>query len=520
MDFDAPEKILEGKNRPFNGKEYVESLQDDREVYIYGKRVKDVTTHPAFRNSVHSIARLYNALHDKKTKKILTCETDTGSGGYTHRFFRYARNGTDLFAQRDAMAEWARMSYGWMGRSPDYKASLTNTLGANAEFYGKFSNNAREWYRRTQESVPFVNHALVNPPIDRNKIADDVKDVYISIDKETDAGVYISGAKVVATSSALTHYNFLGQNMAAEINDDSMAVMFLADMRTPGIKLICRPSYELAAAATGSPFDYPLTSRFDENDAIFIFDNAFIPWENVFVHRDIEMLKAFYPQSGFINGYTFQSATRMSVKLDFIVGLLSKALKATGTDAFRGVQVHLGEVIGWRNLFWSLTDAMAGAPESWVGDAVLPSTKAATAYRIFSTEAYPQIKTIIEKIVASGLIYLPSSNRDFDNPDIEKYLSKYVRGSNGMGHRERIKIMKLLWDAIGTEFGGRHELYERNYAGNHELIRMSALMNAKGTGALSEMEALAEACMNDYDEKGWTDSGYHSGEDVSILGKL
>jgi 4-hydroxyphenylacetate 3-monooxygenase len=199
---------------------------------------------------------------------------------------------------------------------------------------------------------------------------------------------------------------------------------------------------------------------------------------------------------------------------------LSKALKATGTDAFRGVQVHLGEVIGWRNLFWSLTDAMAGAPENWVGNAVLPSTKAATAYRIFSTEAYPQIKTIIEKIVASGLIYLPSSNRDFDNPDIEKYLSKYVRGSNGMGHRERIKIMKLLWDAIGTEFGGRHELYERNYAGNHELIRMSALMNAKGTGALSEMEALAEACMNDYDEKGWTDSGYHSGEDVSILGKL
>ena len=512
--------MLKGKNRPFNGKEYIESLQDEREIYIYGERVKDVTKHPAFRNSVQSIARLYDALHSSESKEILTCVTDTGSGGYTHRFFRYATNSDDLFAQRSAMAEWAKMSYGWMGRTPDYKASFTNTLGANPDFYGQFSENAKSWYKRTQEAVPFINHALVNPPIDRDKIADDVKDVYISIDKETDSGIYVSGAKVVATSSALTHYNFLGQNMAAEINDDSMAIMFIADMRSPGIKLICRPSYELQAAATGSPFDYPLSSRFDENDAIFIFDNAFIPWENVFVHRDIEMLKAFYPKSGFVNGYTFQSATRMSVKLDFIIGILSKALKATGTENFRGVQVQLGEVIGWRNLIWSLTDAMAGAPDPWVGGAVLPSMKAATAYRIFSTEAYPQIKAIIEKIVASGLIYLPSSNKDFNNSEIDKYLEKYVRGSNGMGHRERIKIMKLLWDAIGTEFGGRHELYERNYAGNHELIRISALMNAKGNGSLSDMEALAEACMSDYNEDGWTNKRYHNGEDVSVLKNL
>ena len=513
----APEKILEGKNRPFTGKEYIKSLQDDHEIYIYGKRVSDVTQHPAFRNSVYSISRLYDALHNKKTKSLLTTKTDTGSNGYTHKFFKYARSGEDLFKQRDAIAEWAKMSFGWMGRTPDYKASFTNTLGANAEFYGKFSQNARNWYKRTQESVAFVNHALVNPPIDRHKIADDVKDVYISVDRETDAGIYVSGAKVVATSSALTHYNFLGQNMAADINDKSMAVMFMADMRTPGIKLICRPSYELNAAATGSPFDYPLTSRFDENDAIFIFDNAFIPWENVFVYQDIEMLKAFYPKSGFVNGYTFQGATRMSVKMDFMVGLLSKALKATGNESFRGVQVLLGEVVGWRNLFWSMTNAMAGAPDKWSGDAVLPNSQAASAYRIFSTEAYPQIKAIIEKIVASGLIYLPSSKKDFENPEIDKYLSRYVRGSNGIGHRERIKLMKLLWDAIGTEFGGRHELYERNYAGNHELIRMSALFAANNSGDMSKMESFAQACMDEYDETGWKDSGYFNGDDISII---
>src|SRR4029077_21014386 len=368
----SPEAIVEGKKRPFTGAEFVESLRDGREVYIYGERVADVTKHPAFRNSVASVALLYDALHDPKTKDVLTAPTDTGSGGYTHKFFKVARSAQDVIAQRDAIAAWARITYGWMGRSPDYKAAFLNTLGANAEFYGKFADNARAWHKRAQESVLYLNHALVNPPIDRNKPVEQVKDVYITIQKETDAGIYVSGAKVVATNSALTHYNFLGQNMGQEITDPSMAVMFIAPMNTPGIKLICRPSYELAAAATGSPWDYPLTSRFDENDAIFVFDNAFIPWENVFIHRDVERLKSFYPRSGFFNGFTLQGCTRLAVKLDFIVGLLHKAARATGVEGFRGVQAQIGEVIRWRNLFWSLSDAMVFNPEPWINGAVLP----------------------------------------------------------------------------------------------------------------------------------------------------
>ena len=112
-----------------------------------------------------------------------------------------------------------------------------------------------------------------------------------------------------------------------------------------------------------------------------MFDNAFIPWENVFCHRDKETLKTFYPRSGFLNGFTLQGCTRLAVKLDFIIGLVQKAVRVSGADDFRGVQVQIGEVIGWRNLFWSLTDAMACDPEPWVDGAVLPSMSASITYR-------------------------------------------------------------------------------------------------------------------------------------------
>ena len=514
-----PEDILADQQRPFTGAEFLDSLRDGREVWIYGERVKDVTTHPALRNGARSVAKLYDALHEPASKDVLTAPTDTGSGGYTHRFFQAAHSREDLIAQRDAIAAWARITYGWLGRSPDYKAAFINTLGANADFYGDYADNARAWYCRAQEAVLFLNHALINPPIDRDKAVEEVKDVYITVTKETDSGIYVSGAKVVATNSALTHYNFLGQNMGQEINDPSMVVMFIAPMDTPGVKLICRPSYEMAAAATGSPWDYPLTSRYDENDAIFIFDNAFIPWENVFIYRDIERLKAFYPRSGFANGLTFQGCTRLAVKLDFISGLLYKAARATGTEAFRGVQAQIGEVIGWRNLFWALSDTMSHAPDNWVNGAVLPNIRAGISYRIFATEAYPAVRSIIERVIASGLIYLPSHARDLKNPEIEKYLAKYVRGSNGIDYKERIKTMKLLWDAVGSEFGARHELYEMNYAGNHELVRMFALHHASGSGDLQKMQAFAEACMADYDVDGWIDEDYINNDDQFVAPK-
>src|SRR5882757_9765316 len=131
---DAPMR----QTRPMTGDEYIDSLRDDREIFLYGERVKDVTTHPAFYNPIRMTARLYDALHEPKNQGILTTPTDTGSDGFTHPFFRTPHSADDLVADQKAIAAWARMSYGWMGRSPDYKAAFLGTLGANADFYDPY----------------------------------------------------------------------------------------------------------------------------------------------------------------------------------------------------------------------------------------------------------------------------------------------------------------------------------------------------------------------------------------------
>jgi 4-hydroxyphenylacetate 3-monooxygenase len=505
---------------PYTGREFLDSLDDGREVWIYGERVDRITDHPAFRNTARMIARLYDALHADHNggEHILSCPTEWG--GFTHRYFIAPRTIEEQVASRDAIAAWARLSYGWFGRSPDYKAAFLATLGANSEFYAPWQENARRWYRTSQERVPFINHAIIHPPVDRAMAPgapSGPTDVYMHITKETDAGIRVSGAKVVATGSALTHFTFVAHHGLIPVEDKNFAVVFMVPTNAPGVKLICRTSNEYRAAALGSPFDYPLSSRLDENDAIFIMDDVLVPWEDVFVHADIDTANNFFPRTGFLPRALLHGCTRLAVKLDFIAGLLIKATEMTGTRGFRGVEANLGEVIAWRNMIWGLSDAMAKTAAPWTGGHILPGGDPGAAYQVLAPEAYVQIKTLVEKTVASGLIYLNSHASDFAAPELRKYLDRYLRGSGGASAEERVKLMKLLWDSVGSEFGGRHELYEINYSGSHEEIRRYALFGALASGNVDQWKGFAESCLVEYDLNGWVAPDLVNPDDISVL---
>jgi 4-hydroxyphenylacetate 3-monooxygenase len=362
--------------------------------------------------------------------------------------------------------------------------------------------------RKYAEQVLFLNHVLINPPIDRDKAVHEVEDVYVHVIDERDDGIVVSGAKMLATGSALTHATFVAQNSAVQLEEgkaEDYALVFIAPMDTPGKKLICRNSYELSAR---SPWDNPLSSRLDENDSVVIFEDAFIPWENVLVFRDVKKATGFYAQSGFMPRYTLQSGTRLGVKLDFLCGLLARGLKANGTDGFRGVEAKLGEVVGWRNLIWALTSALCHEPMEGPGGSVIPRIEYAVLIRLFGTMAVPHARDVYAEILGGAPFVAPSSNRDMQNEELRPLIDRIYRGSTGDAH-DRIKLFKRIWDAMGTEFGSRHEWYEINYSGNQEQMRLDMKRFSEARGLLDDFDALVEQCMSEYDVDGWTDGVWY-----------
>jgi 4-hydroxyphenylacetate 3-monooxygenase len=161
---------------------------------------------------------------------------------------------------------------------------------------------------------------------------------------------------------------------------------------------------------------------------------------------------------------------------------------------------------------------MARATIPWAGGtSVLPNPEYAQAYRTFSSVAYPRVKELIESIMASRLIYVNSHAVDFQAPALRPYLDRYLRGSDGSDAVERTKLMKLLWDAVGTEFGGRHELYERNYLGASETVRVATFQMAQASGLLGRMRSFADQCMAEYDLEGWTAPDLITPHDVNLF---
>ena len=292
--------------RPMTGDEYIESLRDGREIYLYGERVEDVTTHPAFRNAVRMTARLYDALHDPDKQDVLTVPTDTGSNGVHPPVLPDpALDRRTCVEDRDAIAEWARMTYGFMGRSPDYKAAFLGTLGANSDFYDPYAGQRAPLVRGVAGEGPLLeprDHQPAGRPAPRRRTRSPT--CSCTSRRRTTNGVVVSGAKVVATGSAITHFNFLA-HYGLPIKKKEYALVCTVPMGAPGMKLICRPSYAQQAATMGSPFDYPLSSRLDENDTIFVLDKVLIPWENVFIYGDAEKASTFFPGSGFLHRFTF-----------------------------------------------------------------------------------------------------------------------------------------------------------------------------------------------------------------------
>lgn len=487
---------------PQTGSEYLASIANDgREVWLDGARVDDVTTHPAFRNSCRMVARLYDALHDEKNAKIMRAPLRDGTG-WTHAAFQAPRTLDESLQQKEAYALWARIGYGWLGRSPDFiGAAFVPSFEVEADYFGDYADNARAIAKSIREQVTFIGHAIVNPPIDRAS-PEAAKDIMIRVEEETDAGLIVSGAKVVATGTVMAQQILIAHHFIP-VSDKKFAPVFMLDVNSPGVKLICRRSYEGDAAKSATPFDAPLSSRLDENDSILVLDRVLVPWEKILMY-DAQKANTFMALPGQASRGLLQAGVRLAVKLDFLCGAFMKAVEVGGTKDFRGVQAAVGEAIAYRHTIWAIMEAMARDSHEWQSEYQMPNRVHGHAYRVTASDMYSKIRQSVLRHVASGLIYLPSSAKDHLNPEISPLLDQYARGSNGINAQDRTKILKLCWDAFGSEFAARHELYETNYAGSQEQVRVDQYVRSFQNGTAEQMLSIVDDCMAEYDLNGWT----------------
>ncbi|HKA55438.1 MAG TPA: 4-hydroxyphenylacetate 3-hydroxylase N-terminal domain-containing protein [Candidatus Binatia bacterium] len=444
------------------GQEYRESLRDGRTIYVNGTRVSDVTAYPPFRGVIDTIAGLYDLQHDPAHQALLTYPSPTTSEPVSLSFL-LAETIEEVERRCRAEEFRAEATFGLMGRLPDFMNALVTDAAAAHTFLGqhesRFGDNVLRYYEQCREHDWCLTHTLVDPQIDRSKGPAEQADPEAALHRvrETDGGIIVRGARMLSTLAPFSNELWVGPFYPRKRGEEPYALCFAVPMDTPGLKFICRETYDSGRSA----FDRPLSSRFDEEDALAVFDDVLVPWERVFINGDIEASNYIL---GRAPGYALlQAVIRGTVKLRFMAGLACHVAEAIGRAAAPHVQAQLGEVVANTELANGLVRAAAQDVVTGRREGASLRALAATLW-VFIPQAHLRAAEVIRQVSGSGLIMTPTEG-DFRNPEIAPYLEKYLQGTN-LSAQARVQLFKLAWDMLGEQFGGRQLQYEWFYAGD------------------------------------------------------
>src|SRR3954454_7970337 len=446
------------------GAQHIKSLQDGRTVYIDGKLAGDVTVHPAFRNSIASAGMLYDFQARPENIELMTFQPN-GANRRVNRAWQMPRNYAEMVQRRKAMQAWAELSCGFMGRSPDHLASaiVGQTMGIEVfEKHGPARARAlKDYYEEASRNDYFLTYVIINPQAERGKDwGEQTEDLVARIVDEDAGGITIRGAKMLGTSSIMANEVFVANLQPLKAGEEALAFSCALPMRAKGLRVLSRKSYEAAAV---SIFDNPLSSRFDENDALIYFEDVKVPWERVFVHRDADMCRAQFHDTPGHAYQNYQAQIRLSVKIKFLCGLAHRVTEAIGTTAMPPVREQLGFLAANVGMVHAMLAGME-ADGTMRNGYWVPNRHMMYSAQVLTQDLYPRVVNILRELAGGALIMLPSSIEDYSDPHLAKIIRSTQRASK-MQPDEKVKLMKAAWDAVGSEFGSRHTQYEMFYAG-------------------------------------------------------
>ncbi|WP_233499234.1 4-hydroxyphenylacetate 3-hydroxylase family protein [Bacillus weihaiensis] len=447
-----------------SGKEYVSRMKAlEPNVWINGERMTEaICDHSAYKGAVKTKAELYDLQQEDKLVERMTYKSPT-SGERVGRSFLQPKTKEDLESRRAMIKTWATHTYGMMGRTPDYLNTVIMTLAASAQVVSeqdpRFSNNLLHLYERAREYDLSFTHSFINPKSQRTSLkAESLNKPETKIVKQTADGVYLKGARLLATQGGMTD-EILLLPPSGKIYDEENAFCLSIPSNAKGVTFVCRESYFNGE----STFNYPLSSRFNEMDTMLIFNNVFVPWEHVYFHHRSDLAHKLFSRSSFTPLTLHQVSIRQITKLEFVLGLSQLLVKSMALSDYHHIHQKISEIIiGLETMKALLDRAEVLAREDEWGTMVPHVHSLFVAVNSFSS-LYPRSIEILQLLGAGGLVAIPSEE-DFHS-SLQDDLSMYYQGID-CDSVTRAKLFRVVYDLTMSRFGTRQTQYERYFFGD------------------------------------------------------
>ncbi|MDE0384999.1 MAG: hypothetical protein OXI22_14015 [Defluviicoccus sp.] len=447
------------------GAEHLESLRDGRKVYIGRETVDDVTAHPAFRNGARSFAMLYDRKRDPENLDVMSFEED---GERYSSWFLMPRTRDDLRKRTETHRRIASWTHGLLGRSPDHVASFVTGLAMRPDLFDGirqgFGDNMVRYYRHMRENDVCATYTVLPPQGARSPEMYEREGMTVPtlrVTGEDDAGVTLNGMKMLGTSAIFANETWVGNLLPLGPDQVKESITCGVPLNAEGVSIWSRKPFEQHAV---SEFDNPLAWRFDETDSMVIFKDVKVPWERVVVHDNAEMSREIYVRSPSHVMGNHQSNIRFLEKMKLILAVARRVTDMNNVGHIPAVQTTLGDLAAKLSGLEAMILGQIENCEEFAPGYVNANRRYMYAALHFCTNAYGQICDTVRELLGGGPFQMPADISVVRDPEMRETFETYwsVPGQSAV---ERMKILKLAWDLLGSEFAGRHAQYEKFYAG-------------------------------------------------------
>jgi 4-hydroxyphenylacetate 3-monooxygenase len=456
------------------GKQYVDSLRDGRKLFIDGKVVTDVTTYAPLQGVIHTIASLYDDQHQSSLRDVLTFRSPR-TGDPVSKTYLEAHTLDELHELAGCFHLRALRTFGLMGRLTDFMSGYLVDQAVGLRVLGKSeaAAKAQAIVEHCREHDAQLTHALIDPQTDRSK--QDAPSQAVQLIERRSDGIVVSGCRMLSTLAPVANECYVGPYAPRKPGQEKFALAFVVPMNAPGLSILARESFHRSE----STFDRPVTSRFDEGDAILMFDKVFVPNDRIIVDGDLE---AYNKMITLRPGYTsLQACVRSTMKLRLLAGIATAVARANGRDKTPRFQAAIGELIALVSIAegikaGTIADTLRRVKAYGQGKVAIEGDGVSEPKAIASPGGaamnfffpYANTKAVDVLRMAAGSGVLAVTEAEYANPEVGPLMDDWLIGSD-IDAKQRLRLMKLAWDMTGTAFGSRAALYERLYSGDPEV---------------------------------------------------
>lgn len=454
-----------------SGRTKLDRMRDGRAVYIGAERVDDVTRHPAFRHGAETIAALYDTKADTTRREEFTWVED---GERFALYWMRCRSREDLARRSACHKALADATYGLVGRSPDHVAGTVTGLAMNAGLLDGlrdgFGQNLLAYWDHARRNDLYLSYAVTPPSgLKSREIFTGIEreDPSLKVVTEDSEGVTLSGMKMLATGAVFADEVWIGNLTPIEDKHRAESITCAVPIATPGVSLWVREPY---GRHSGREADYPLSHKFDETDSVLVCDRVKVPWSRVFLHNNGAMSRRIYIETPANCYANHQSNVRFWAKMGLIVGLASRITEANGIDKVPAVRELMGRLAALEATIGGLVAGQIQTWEEWPKCFATPNRRIMYASLNWCQEHHSEIIDIVRTLVGGVPLMMPASMDVVADPEMRDRFERWW-ATPTLDAKRRHKLYKLAWDLTGSEFAGRHQLYEKFYAGTSQIVR-------------------------------------------------